>query len=128
MSVDWNNLVLGPCMDQFALTDASVDPNSTGQVQLNPLKSQPGVAAYGCRAVWEVVQYTIVEDNDAPMSTSVFKVGLRLSEFAVPPVQGDQMVIAGDVYTLDTFEFDGQGGVRWVVKAAAPHQETQYAT
>ena len=94
----------------------------------NPVKSQPGAPSYAARCVWEVVQYTLVGENDAPMSTSTFKIGLRLSEFAVPPVQGDQVGINDDVYTLDAFEFDGQGGVRWSVKAVAPGQETQYVS
>src|ERR1700676_3509947 len=123
MSIDWDNLVLGPCMDQFALGRAF--PGETTVVMFNPVKSQPGAPSYSGRCVWEVVQYTLVGENDAPMSTSTYKIGLRLSEFTVPPVQGDQVGINDDIYTLDAFEFDGQGGVRWVVKAVASGQETQ---
>jgi hypothetical protein len=118
MAIDWDDLVLSPCMDQFALNAPT----------FNPIKSQPGQPSYPARCVWEVVEYTVVEENAAPMSTSILKIGLRLNDFAVPPVQGDQVTIDNDTYTLDSFIYDGQGGVRWTVKSTAPGGETQYAS
>jgi hypothetical protein len=76
--------------------------------------------------VWEVTPYTIVQEDNAPMATSIFKLGLRLRDFAIPPRQGDQVTINSSAYVLDSHEYDGQGGVRWVVKALAANQETQY--
>jgi len=122
MSIDWSNLVLGPCMDQFALQDTSLGGKNS--VMLNPIRSQPGAPPYPIRCVWEVTPYTIVQENEAPLVTTVLKIGLRLSEFSVPPTQGDQPTIDGQTYTLDTYENDGQGGVRWVCKAKAASQET----
>jgi len=113
MSIDWSNVVLGPCMDQFAVP-----------VYINPLRSQPNALAYWARGVWEATPYTIVQENEAPLVTTVFKLGLRLVEFMIPPTQGDQVTIDGDTFTLDAYEYDGQGGVRWVCKAKAPSQET----
>jgi len=118
MSIDWDGLVLSPCMDTFA---------ESNSVQFNPLKSQPGQPSYPARCVWEVTPYTIVQEDNAPLVTSVFKIGIRLKDFTVPPTGGDQVTINGVTYTLDSFEADGQGGMRWIVKSASPGQETQYA-
>lgn len=93
----------------------------------NPIKSQPGMPSYPGRCVWEVTVYEVIEENSAPMSTSIIKIGLRLKDFSVPPVQGDTVTINGSTYKLDKFEYDGQGGIRWVVKADGPNKETQYA-
>jgi hypothetical protein len=115
MGIDWNGVVLSPLMDTFSIT-----------MFFTPLKSQPSQPGFWGRGVWEATPYTIIEENASPLTTTIYKIGLRLSEFTVPVIQGDQVTIDGDTYKLDTFEFDGQGGVRWVVKAAAAGQETQY--
>jgi hypothetical protein len=125
---DWDTIVLAPLMDTFALGINNNSRQTDGTVVFNPIKSQPGAPLYDGRGVWEATPYTVIEENQAPMVTTVYKIGLRLNDFSTPPSNGDQVTINGLTYTLDAFEYDGQGGVKWVVKAVAPGQETQYAS
>ena len=113
MPIDFDSLVLSPAMNLFA-----------HPMMLNPIRSQPAVQPYAARGVWEVSPYTIMMENQAPFSTSVYKVGFRLTDFKVPPVTGDQIVFNGFTYTLDAPEYDGQGGVKWVVKGVVAGAET----
>lgn len=122
MPIDWDGLVLTPCMDIFALDGR----NGPGPV-LTPLKSQPNVPAFGIRAVWEVTPTTITQEDGSLMTTTIYTLGIRLREFPVPPVKGDMITIDNEDYILNDFQYDGQGGVRWIVKGKKPSQETHYA-
>jgi hypothetical protein len=111
MGIDWDGIVLGPATDRFAI----------GAVFSSDVVIVEGRVP---RVVWEVEPHTIIQENQEPLTTSIFKVGLRLSDFATPPKQGSLVTINGQTYTLASFEYDGQGGVRWVVKAKLPGQAT----
>ena len=116
MGIDWDGLVLKPCMDQFAT-----------RITFNPIKSAPGMLPFDRRGVWEVTPITITQEDGSLFITSQFIIGYRLNEMPVRLVKGDTAAVDGELYTLNAFQYDGQGGVRWDVKAAAPGQETHYA-
>jgi len=121
MPIDFNaldSLVLSVCMDTFALGQ---DGNSS--VVFNPIASQPGAPPYAGRGIWTVKPVTTFLEGQAPMSTSLYTLGLRLFDFTIPPIGGDQVTINGDVYTLDAFERDSADGISWTCKAAQPNAD-----
>lgn len=111
--IDFNATALLAGMNAFAVP-----------VTFTPTKSQPNAAAYSGRGVWDAKPTTIYVEGQAPVQTTTLSLGIRLSEFSVPPTQGDTISINGNSYTLDTPQYDGQGGVTWMVKADAAGQET----
>ena len=113
MSIDFDTLVLNVTMNTFAVP-----------IIINPLISQPDTPAYAARGVWTCEPYTTIQENQQPLITSIFTVGLRLAELPIPPMVGDVVVINGDSYWFDSQKYDGQGGVSWTVKAFAPLQQT----
>jgi hypothetical protein len=116
MGIDWDHVVLAPCMDQFA-----------NPVTITPVKSQPGAPPFTTRCVWEVMANTIIQEDGTELVTSRYVMGFRIAELPARLLAGDQATLDGLVYTLNDFVYDGQGGVRWNVKASAPGQETHYA-
>jgi|SRR5579885_1778812 len=116
MSLDFDKVVLSPLMDAFSIP-----------ITIRPLKSQPGADPYPARGIWEAQPYTMMQEGQAPLSTTIYRIGLRISEFAVPPAKGDHVLIANksnpnitDEFALDASELDGQGGIKWILKAMAP--------
>lgn len=111
--IDFDNLVLGPVMNTFARP-----------AEITPIKSQgSNVAAYTKRGVWTVKNVDVVMEDNNILSTKVLTLGVRLSEFPVPPVKGD-VVYLPPVLTLpeegpmviDDTDEDGQGGSVWTLK------------
>ena len=116
--VDWDGLVLGPCMATFGDT-----------VTYTPAAGQP-------------VQITGVFDEEylevTPMGAGPFSstellslgapggitsarpvLGVQLSQFQVPPVQGDTLVVRGDSYIVKEVQPDGHGGAKLLLNALA---------
>lgn len=106
--VDFSRLVLRPNMGAFAKT-----------VSVNPLKSQPGQPAYTARGIWTVHNIDVQMEDSAIMSSVTYTLGIRVAEFTVPPVPGDQVTIDGVTYAIDDTDPDGQGGAVLTLKSTA---------
>lgn len=107
MSVDFTDLVLGPCMDAFAVA-----------VTVAPAKSNPGAPFYsGVRGVW-ASKPVVIETGTGFHSTNQPTLGIRLADwYAVGqayPVQGDFIAVASDPANISwevmDVKPDGQGG------------------
>jgi hypothetical protein len=114
--VDFSRLVLRPCIGAF--------PKA---VSVNPLKSQPGHPAYDkqadgvapLRGIWTVRNIDVQTEDGAIMSSVTYTLGIRLSEFTVPPVPEDQVTVDGVAYLIDDSDPDGQGGAVLTLKSTA---------
>lgn len=103
--MDFDALVLGACMDTFAV-----------DISVLPLQSQPSVAPYAARGVWTVRNVDIAVEGEGILSGQNRVLGVRLSEFAVVPVPGDRVTVQGNPYLIDDVDEDGQGGAEWALK------------
>jgi hypothetical protein len=112
MPVDFDALVLNVCEDVFGIP-----------ITIVPLKSQRNSTPYAARGIWTAEPYTVMLENNAPLTTSIYKLGIRLKDFAIPPVAGDHVLINGNEYIFDDPDADGQGGVEWIMKATAAGAE-----
>ncbi|WNM09438.1 hypothetical protein RI056_05645 [Komagataeibacter nataicola] len=102
MSIDFGQLVLGPCLDAFgnpyqwkSQSLASSQPINgifdDGFKSLDPLGEMPGV-------------------TPTNITTSMPRLGVRLSDFPVAPAQGDEFVINGQTYEILEVQPDSHGG------------------
>ena len=123
MTIDFSSLVLGPCMDAFSKS-----------VQITPVKSQPLAAPYPARGVWTIDNIMAAMDDGAMMSTRVLKLGIKINEFVIPPLQYDFIAVnVGDLplgylndvlqpagstinFVVDKTQPDGQGGMTLILK------------
>jgi len=122
MAIDFSSLVLAPNMDAFARP-----------VTITPLKSQPNAAPYDARGIWTMTSVGIATEDSGILSSTTLHFGIRLSEFAIAPKQGDwitskasQIPLAywqGDIdpnsiidFIIDNFSPDGQGGSQLTLK------------
>ena len=114
MPIDFDAEVLSVCMSTFAVP-----------IIINPLVSQPGAPAYVANGIWTVEPYSIIQENQEALITSIFTIGLELSALpASPPMVGDVLIVNSSSYWFDSQQYDGQGGVSWKVKAFEPLQQT----
>lgn len=114
--IDFDALVLGPAMTVFAKP-----------IIVNPVRSQPGHAAYAARGVWAIKPIDVQTEDGSVMSSRIYTLGVKLSEFLVPPTEEDQVtitnVIIRDVmratatFLIDDVDPDGQGGAVWTLKS-----------
>lgn len=109
MPVDFDGLVLKPAMDTFAKP-----------LVIKPLASQPLAPSYPARGDWKKRPVDIATEGGGVLSTEERVLGVRLAEFAVPPVPLDQVKFEGDWYWIDDVDEDGQGGATWALKAVNP--------
>ncbi len=98
--IDFASLVLAPAMAVFGQS-----------VTIMPVVSQPGASPYPARGVYASKPIQIQIEGGGYHSTVQPTLGIRLADFAVPPMQGDTV----DLGTLGQFEIadvnpDGQGG------------------
>ena len=98
--IDFAALVLGPAMAVF------------GQpITLTPVASQPGKPAYPARGVFASKPVQIRLDDGGIHSTVQPTLGIRLVDYAVPPMQDDLVVIPGvGTFAIADVNPDGQGG------------------
>ena len=106
MPVDFGAMVLAPCLDVFAR-----------EAWFTPLQSQPGIAEYVGRGVYTSRPVDIQVGEDAIVSNMTTKLGIRLADFAVPPIQGDLVRLpaygtqaAEGPFKIEDTDDDGQGG------------------
>jgi hypothetical protein len=107
MGMDFSDLVLGPCMNAFAVP-----------VTVAPAKSMPGQPIYGgVRGIWSS-KPVVIETSTGYHSTNQPVLGIRLGDFDVLckryPEQGDFLSLVGDVkgicWQVVDAKPDGQGG------------------
>ena len=97
--IDFAALVLGPAMDAFAQP-----------ITVTPVASQPSGAPYSARGSYSSKQVDIPLDDGTYQSTIQRKLGVRLADFTVPPVQKDQIAMAQGSFVISDIVPDGQGG------------------
>jgi len=85
MGLDMSTLVYLPAMDMFARP-----------VTFIPLKSQPGAPSYGGRGYFDTKALAVVGEDNQVYSDQVDYCDIREAEFAVLPLQGDQLSIGPD--------------------------------
>lgn len=103
--MDFDNLVLSPCMAAFGVT-----------VTVTPLKSQPSAPPYTATGIYDrAVSIVMMADGSEMASTNV-TLGIRLSDFSVPPREGDKIALNGKTYKVDASFPDGQGGAELKLK------------
>lgn len=104
--IDLDRLILRPALAAFSRP-----------ITYSPLVSQPGAPAFRARGVYDETPVDIGTEGDGIMSSVNITLGIRLSEFAVPPMQGDRLTIpahlslpaVGDCI-VDNLDRDGNGG------------------
>jgi len=100
MAVDFDSLVLGPCMGVFG---------EGGPVLYTP---PGGGAAVPLVAVFDDVHHQVVFDGDgAPVSANRAALGVQLSQFSpgAGPVQDGRVTLRGQSFIVDDVEPDGIG-------------------
>ena len=114
--IDFDALVLSPCMEVFARP-----------VLVEPIASQPDAPAYIARGVWSSQPIDVQLEDGSIMSSQRHKLGIRASEYTVPIVQGDQITIDAymslpriGVCLVDDSDDDGQGGSELSLKVVGP--------
>jgi hypothetical protein len=110
--IDFDSIVLGPCLDAFARP-----------VIVIPRKSQPGHPEYAARGIWDRRPSDVDLLDGGVLGSDTITLGVRLSEFPVPPVKGDRVYIpaSGPLEHVGTCEIDDDGkdpngGYEWVLK------------
>ncbi len=107
MGIDFARLVLGPDMVIFAIP-----------VTVTPTVSQPnGPACYVARGIWTVQDVDVVLEDGSTIASKSYWLGIKLDDFAVPPIKGDGILLKGDNYLIDQVRPDGHGGAKLVLKA-----------
>ncbi len=110
--MDFSDLVLGPCMNAFAIP-----------ITVAPAKSMPGQMIYGSqpgkplRGIWSS-KPVVIETSTGYHSTNQPVLGIRLADFdalgKAYPEQGDFLSLANDVggicWEIVDPKPDGQGG------------------
>lgn len=124
MAVDFDALVLGPCMTAFSKP-----------IVVMPTKSQRNAPPYGASGIWTITDLDLVLENGENFSNRTLKFGIRLSDYVVAPKQGDTITTSvkylplsywqGDFdpganidFLVDDVRADGQGGATLVLKRA----------
>jgi hypothetical protein len=112
MGMDFTDLVLGPCMNAFAVP-----------ITVAPAKSMPGQPIYGSqpgkplRGIWSS-KPVVIETSTGYHSTNQPTLGIRLADFdalgKAYPEQGDFLSLDGDAagicWQVIDPKPDGQGG------------------
>jgi len=108
--VDWDGLVLGPCQSVFGETAFWKSPRHPGQVQITGIFDK---AFYALDPLGG-------EDGMAPVhiSTTVPILGVQLSQFPVPPEQGDLVTVRGKIYRVREVRSDSHGAARLELNTA----------
>jgi hypothetical protein len=126
MAMDFSALCLAPQMAVFGR-----------KVTVTPLQSFPLGAPYAVNGIFTVTQVSIPTDDGGFLSSVALKLGIRMSDFAIPLLQGDlistevinlplgywQGIIDPTIsldFIIDDSTPDGQGGAVCVLKRVLP--------
>lgn len=114
--IDFAALALGPGIAAFGRP-----------VTVTPLPARPVLPAFPASGIWAVRNVDIPLDEGGSMNSTTITLGIRLSDWPVPPVQGMAVRVppAGsypDEGTLwvDDVDPDGQGGAMLTLKRTPP--------
>ncbi|MCA1524303.1 head-tail joining protein [Bradyrhizobium yuanmingense] len=112
--MDFSTLVLLPGMNTFAIA-----------VTVRPTVSQPGAPDYPARGVYSSVPTDVQMQDGTTFSDQQTTLGIRLREFAVPPVNGDRITptegeAAGVTFWVADSSADGQGGLTLTLRKTEP--------
>lgn len=114
--IDFAALALGPCIATFGRP-----------VTVTPLAARPPVAPFDTSGVWAVRNVDIALYSGESMNSTTITLGIRISDWAVPPVQGMSVRVpaAGSLPNegtlwIDDVDPDGQGGATLTLKREAP--------
>ncbi len=106
MSLDWDNLVLGPCEAIFGETIPVIWQSAQGG---SPVPTT-GIFDQGYKGL------DIIGGDDGMMpmniTSSLPRLGVRLSQFPAAAAQGDTLIIRGMSYTIREIQPDSHGGAR----------------
>ncbi|ATU72675.1 hypothetical protein SXCC_04798 [Gluconacetobacter sp. SXCC-1] len=102
MSIDFGLLVLGPCLEAFA------NPYQWQSQSLSDPVTVNGIFDDGFRGQDPLGDFPGATPVD--ITTSLPRLGVRLSDFPVPPAQGDEFVINGQTYSIREVQPDSHGG------------------
>ena len=103
--IDWGALVLSPVMDVFAQP-----------IVVTPTVSQPSVQPYPAQGVFKAEEASIPLEDGEIVATTVYTLGIRLSDYPIPIVPEDQLAVAGFTFAIDQLHPDGQGGATLTLK------------
>ncbi|WP_375791183.1 hypothetical protein ACE102_07480 [Bradyrhizobium sp. vgs-9] len=112
--MDFSTLVLLPGMATFAIS-----------VTVRPGVSQPGAPDYAARGVFSSNPTDVQMQDGTVFSDQQTTLGIRLAEWAVPPVNGDRIkvmegVAAGITFWVADTSSDGQGGLTLTLRKTEP--------
>lgn len=85
-------------------------------ITVRPINSQFGAAPYEARAVYSEAPVDIQVSESQILSSASKTLGIRLSDFPIPPIPGDRVVMDDVVYAIEDVDGDGQGGASWTLK------------
>lgn len=103
MTLDFNKLVLGPTIGTFG---------EVNQGYPIPLFSPDKSADYTADGVFdEAYKEHIIKDGEA-VTVVMPVLGVKLVDFQVIPLQGDNVVIRGKTYIIREVRIDGHGGAK----------------
>ena len=118
MPVNWDAVVLGPLVGVFG--EPCTYRNQLWQqspitgvfdeayLELTPMGRGPGLAS-------EAMDYGL----PGAISTEMPVLGVQLSQFTRPPMQGDAVQIRGTWYVVKEVRVDGHGGAKLLLNATS---------
>lgn len=115
--IDFNALVLGPCMDTFAFA-----------AKVFPVAGGPGAAAFDIRCVYTSRPIDVQMQDGMILSDQETSIGVKLDEIAMPIVRGDRIRfgsdapagIIGKTMIVGDVDEDGQGGATIMLRNTSP--------
>lgn len=124
MPIDFDALVLGPCMATFG------EP-----ITVDPLASQPGQAPYQSTGIFSSRSYEVSLPDGSLMMTQITTLGVQLSQFVIPPAERDVITVGGlpgsppsrpypVQYIAADVQKDGQGGMTMTLRKQVPPMVT----
>lgn len=103
--IDWDSLVLGPCMATFG----------------EPVTYTPAAGvAFAITGVFDAQYADVVVADGLPITSNMPVLGVQLSQFATSPQQGDTLTIASTSQTFVVKEVrpDGHGSAKLMLNQA----------
>jgi len=114
--IDFDALVLNKCENIFSIW-----------IEVTPLVTQPGEAAYRNRGIYSKADLDVEMQDGTIFSDHEVSLGIRLWDFVVPPDRGDMITITdprhpadGQQYWVGDSDEDGQGGAKLLLRTKAP--------
>ncbi|WP_010514091.1 head-tail joining protein [Komagataeibacter oboediens] len=101
MSIDFDALALGPCMDTFG-EDIVYQPAAGGSYTITGIPDVPYKPAFADQ-IDGLTPTNIISDDAV--------VGIQLSQLPVTPLQGDLLTMRGILYRVREPQPDGRGGM-----------------